>query len=55
MRALGAGTKPPALVGRDSEIESFDIMLERLENGYSSFQYLESWTKSPLGVIDMQF
>ncbi len=33
--APGAGTKPPALVGRDSEIESFDILLERLENGYS--------------------
>jgi hypothetical protein len=31
----GAGTKPPALVGRDSQIESFDILLERLENRYS--------------------
>ena len=30
----GAGTKPPALVGRDKQIESFDILLERLENGY---------------------
>jgi hypothetical protein len=33
--APGAGTKPPALVGRDSLIESFDILLERLENGYT--------------------
>jgi len=31
----GAGTKPPALVGRDAQIESFDVLLERLENGYS--------------------
>ena len=33
--APGAGTKPPALVGRDEQIESFDILLERLENGYA--------------------
>lgn len=33
--APGAGTKPPALVGRDEQIESFDVMLERLENGYA--------------------
>ena len=32
--APGAGTKPPALVGRDKQIESFDILLQRLENGY---------------------
>lgn len=32
--APGAGTKPPTLVGRDKQIESFDILLERLENGY---------------------
>ena len=32
--APGAGTKPPALVGRGRQIESFDILLERLENGY---------------------
>ena len=32
--APGAGTKPPALVGRDKQIESFDILLERLENGH---------------------
>ncbi len=32
--APGAGTKPPALAGRDAQIESFDILLERLENGY---------------------
>jgi len=32
--APGAGTKPPALVGRDKQIESFDVLLERLENGY---------------------
>lgn len=31
----GAGTKPPALVGRDAQIESFGILLERLERGYS--------------------
>jgi len=31
--APGAGTKPPALVGRDEQIESFDVLLERLENG----------------------
>ncbi len=33
--APGAGTKPPVLVGRDAQIESFDILLERLEHGYS--------------------
>jgi hypothetical protein len=33
--APGAGTKPPALVGRDAQLESFDVLLERLENGYS--------------------
>lgn len=33
--APGAGTKPPALVGRDRQLESFDILLERLENGYA--------------------
>ncbi len=33
--APGAGTKPPALVGRDKQIESFDVLLERLENGYA--------------------
>ncbi len=33
--APGAGTKPPALVGRDTQIEAFDILLERLENGYA--------------------
>lgn len=33
--APGAGTKPPALVGRDAQIESFDVLLERLENGYT--------------------
>ena len=33
--APGAGTKPPALVGRDAQIESFDILLERLERGHS--------------------
>jgi len=32
--APGAGTKPPALVGRDTQIEAFDVLLERLENGY---------------------
>ncbi len=33
--APGAGTKPPALVGRDAQIESFDLLLQRLENGYT--------------------
>ena len=33
--APGAGTKPPALVGRDEQIESFGILLERLERGYA--------------------
>ena len=33
--APGAGTKPPALVGRTEQVESFDILLERLENGYA--------------------
>jgi AAA ATPase domain len=33
--APGAGTKPPALVGRDAQIESFEVLLERLENGYA--------------------
>ena len=33
--APGAGTKPPALVGRDEQVESFDILLERLERGYA--------------------
>lgn len=33
--APGAGTKPPVLVGRDPELESFAILLERLENGYA--------------------
>ena len=31
----GAGTKPPALVRRDEQVESFDVLLERLENGYA--------------------
>ena len=31
--APGAGTKPPALTGRDDEIEAFEIMLERLRRG----------------------
>ncbi len=33
--APGAGTKPPALVARDEQIEAFDILLERLERGYT--------------------
>ncbi len=33
--APGAGTKPPALVGREEQIEKFDVLLERLENGYA--------------------
>jgi hypothetical protein len=31
--APGAGTKPPALVGRDQEIESFSVLLDRLSAG----------------------
>ena len=34
--APGAGTKPPARVGRDEQIEAFDILLERLERGYTA-------------------
>ena len=33
--APGAGTKPAALVGRTGQIESFAILLERLENGHA--------------------
>src|ERR1700730_10998484 len=29
----GAGTRPPALVGRDNEIESMDVALQRLRLG----------------------
>lgn len=32
----GAGTTPPALVGRDREIERLDVLLSRLSNGRSS-------------------
>jgi hypothetical protein len=31
--APGAGTKPPALTGRDDEIEAFVVLLERLHQG----------------------
>ena len=31
--APGAGTKPPALTGRDDEIEAFVVLLERLRQG----------------------
>ena len=31
--APGAGTKPPALTGRDDEIEAFIVLLERLQQG----------------------
>ena len=31
--APGAGTKPPALTGRDDEIEAFVVLLERLREG----------------------
>jgi AAA ATPase domain len=31
--APGAGTKPPALTGRDDEIEAFVVLLERLQRG----------------------
>jgi ATP/maltotriose-dependent transcriptional regulator MalT len=29
-----AGAPPPALVGRDTELEDFEILLERLRRGY---------------------
>lgn len=31
--APGAGTKPPALTGRDREIEAFELLIERLTRG----------------------
>lgn len=31
----GAGARPPALVGRDDELDQFDIAVRRLGNGYS--------------------
>lgn len=31
--APGAGSKPPALVGRDDQLTAFEILLERLERG----------------------
>ena len=30
-----AGAPPPALVGRDAELEGFEILLERLVRGYA--------------------
>jgi hypothetical protein len=30
-----AGARPPALVGRDAELEAFDILLERLKRGHT--------------------
>ena len=33
--APGAGTKPPVLAGRHEELKSFDILLQRLEKGYT--------------------
>src|SRR5712691_4466976 len=30
-----AGAPPPALVGRDAELEGFEILLERLRRGYA--------------------
>jgi hypothetical protein len=30
-----AGAPPPALVGRDTELEGFEILLERLRRGYA--------------------
>jgi hypothetical protein len=30
-----AGARPPALVGRDAELEAFDILLHRLKRGYT--------------------
>ena len=31
--APGAGTRPPALTGRDKEIETYEILLDRLKDG----------------------
>lgn len=30
-----AGARPPALVGRDSQLSSFEVLLDRLQKGYS--------------------
>jgi len=30
-----AGARPPVLVGRDDQLEAFDVLLARLENGYA--------------------
>ncbi|MGN6380219.1 MAG: ATP-binding protein, partial [Gaiellales bacterium] len=30
-----AGARPPALEGRDAELEAFDILLERMRRGYT--------------------
>jgi hypothetical protein len=32
--APGAGTKPPALTGRDQEIEAFELLIERPRRRY---------------------
>jgi len=32
----GAGSPPPALVGRDRELETFDIAVQRLTQGRSA-------------------
>lgn len=32
----GSGLRPPALVGRDAEIEALDVVVERVSNGLSS-------------------
>src|SRR5829696_3759013 len=31
--APGAGTRPPALTGRDKEIESYEVLIDRLRSG----------------------
>ena len=36
----GAGVRPPALVGRDRESESFDLLLERLKRGRAERSFL---------------
>ena len=31
--APGAGTRPPALTGRDKEIQAYEVLIDRLKDG----------------------
>ena len=33
--APNAGARPPALVGRDAELQAFEVLLNRLRHGYT--------------------